>query len=712
MSYGAGYGTTGRTASTSSIYDYPEHLNPFYEDENHKRLRFWHFGNHRSDKPRSERRGSLVSIRDGLRDMWEFKTFRLKKKRSSSLGINKTSESPPPLRRDDPDVHYHTIGSNSSAYRNTINTVGYGSGQSQSTSNTPLFLRNSRYRSSLQTQSKENEIGLHRNDRYRSTIQNGFATYSGNSMVTSTPRSRYGNGTTGRGMTAGVSQSSLKSTNPFDDEEMDDSISLNDSFNGANGTIRSSMARRKKRRAPPPPVRNLANTPVDPSDTALATRLKIEETPPPENPEDVKNLSNLTAEIESFVRTNSDDRVNHVRTEQVLRVEEPTTPSDSNNNHVEQIVVVERKHEVVESVNSTPAAVQERLQLNVDDKKPPPEKENRGNVDIPEPVEQMSRLEELKIDEEPIPATPPPQPSPRAKPTPQPIPQTPPTVEPVDLEDVALPETPIPTRRLNKNRNQVPTNGTELRITESSDSATTSTAEEEENMEFKAAKPINYEFKYKVEPIKTEIDEKINTARLKISESTGDIESLQNSGTERRRSVRDIIESINKSQSLLKVNHESSGTMYSAQSNDSVNRNLRELNDRENEIQRMLHEMESNYGSNAQSQPRKWSLTPPTKKRSSYYDNVPEGDENLDNLDDRNNLLSKSALRSKKSPTKSLGMEQTDDVQFQDCIDWNPLPKPRRSRHFPDTPVNQSTSASGGVLTVIDQNNNGNEKQS
>lgn len=65
-----GYATTERSGSTNSVYDYPEHLNPFYEDENHKRLRFWHFGGHRSDKPKSERRGSLVSIRDGLRDMW------------------------------------------------------------------------------------------------------------------------------------------------------------------------------------------------------------------------------------------------------------------------------------------------------------------------------------------------------------------------------------------------------------------------------------------------------------------------------------------------------------------------------------------------------------------------------------------------------------------------------------------------------------------
>jgi hypothetical protein len=30
-----------RTSSQPSVYNYPEHLNPFYEDEQHKRLRFW-----------------------------------------------------------------------------------------------------------------------------------------------------------------------------------------------------------------------------------------------------------------------------------------------------------------------------------------------------------------------------------------------------------------------------------------------------------------------------------------------------------------------------------------------------------------------------------------------------------------------------------------------------------------------------------------------
>uniref|UniRef100_A0A1Q3FMH7 Uncharacterized protein n=1 Tax=Culex tarsalis TaxID=7177 RepID=A0A1Q3FMH7_CULTA len=678
-SYGAGYATTGRTGSTNSVYDYPEHLNPFYEDENHKRLRFWHFGGHRSDKPKSERRGSLVSIRDGLRDMWEFKTFRVKKKRSSSLGVTKTSESPPPLRRDDAEAHYNTI-SNASAYRATIS-------HTQSNTTTPMFERNTRYRSSLQDQQRENGIGLFRNDRYRSTIQNGFATYGGSggghhTMVTSTPRSRYNAAPVARGMTAGVSQTSLKSTNPFDDEDaLDDSVSLGGL--STNGTIRQSMTRaRKKRRAPPPPPRMVNMSSESTSNTSqLSTRLRIDETPPlEEDPKDVQELTNLTAEIESFVRTTSDDNVN---VSSATNHETSSSSSDANNNRVTNLVIVEEKEEVVTSTTNEGATKpQEVLSVTV------------TSSELPQPVEEISQVEELKIVEEP-----PPLPSPRSKPTPPPVPQTPPLVEELDMENLALPETPIPARRLNKNRNQpVKQNGNGvLRITESSDSVTTTTPEEEQNMDSKAIKPVNYEFEYKVEPIKTEIDAKIGSARLKISESTSDVNIPPNDGTERRRSVRDIIESINKSQSLLKVNQDSTGTLYSAQSSDSVHRNMRELNEREREIARLLREM----GSNLDDEPV--PVSQPTKKRGSYYDNVPEGgDENLDNL------LSKSDLRVKKSPTKSLGIEQGDDAaNFQDCIDWNPLPKPRRSRHFADPAVNQPSNGGAAVLTAaVDRNGN------
>lgn len=55
----------GRTSSQISIYDYPEHLNPFYEDENHKRLRFWKLN---SGSKRSGRSNSFSL--DGLKEMW------------------------------------------------------------------------------------------------------------------------------------------------------------------------------------------------------------------------------------------------------------------------------------------------------------------------------------------------------------------------------------------------------------------------------------------------------------------------------------------------------------------------------------------------------------------------------------------------------------------------------------------------------------------
>lgn len=114
------------------------------------------------------------------------RSFRMKK-RSSALGINMTSESPPPLRRD--ITSYNKEDENKYAsydphFRNTVDT------------NT--FQRNAVYRSSLQNMSNTNDnfLTFNRNNRYRNTMQNGSSSvkngryvYSGS--MTPTPKSRY-----------------------------------------------------------------------------------------------------------------------------------------------------------------------------------------------------------------------------------------------------------------------------------------------------------------------------------------------------------------------------------------------------------------------------------------------------------------------------------------------------------------------------------------
>lgn len=63
--------STGRSSSQISIYDYPEHLNPFHEEDNHKRLRFW-----RMTTPSKNRDGTGGRDRsnsfslNGLKEMW------------------------------------------------------------------------------------------------------------------------------------------------------------------------------------------------------------------------------------------------------------------------------------------------------------------------------------------------------------------------------------------------------------------------------------------------------------------------------------------------------------------------------------------------------------------------------------------------------------------------------------------------------------------
>lgn len=129
----------------------------------------------------------------------------------------------------------------------------------------------------------------------------------------------------------------------------------------------------------------------------------------------------------------------------------------------------------------------------------------------------------------------------------------------------------------------------------------------------------------------------------------------------RRKSVKDIIESINRSQSLLKVDRDSNSlnsVLIQTHSDDSLKRNLNQLEESEKEIKKIIEEMES---------------TPPPDDGKTFneYPLV------LKRLEAQNN-------------------ESDDDVVFRKCTvqtdrdrlmnsrpshEWNPVPKPRRSRN-------------------------------
>ncbi|XP_067621533.1 uncharacterized protein [Eurosta solidaginis] len=280
----------GRSTSQVSIYNYPEHLNPFYEEDQHKRLRFWQL---KKSGDSGSRRNSFSL--GGLKDVWAFKSFRLKKK-SSTLGINKTSESPPPLRRDQ---YYTENGTNLSFpdYRTRYSTPV----------SSESFQRNAVYRSSLQSvaSAKDNaskSLDFNRNNQYRSTIQvmgtksnnnNNF-----NSLKAPVQQSRRS------------SQISMASTNPFDTdddyEENNEDVSLAGDRQLITSTPIKKQMHRKKRRAPPPPVRGPNSSAITLSDCSLDA--SQEPQPLPElRIEECMDIANLTAAIESFVKTTSAD---------------------------------------------------------------------------------------------------------------------------------------------------------------------------------------------------------------------------------------------------------------------------------------------------------------------------------------------------------------------------------------------------------------------
>lgn len=172
-----------------------------------------------------------------------------------------------------------------------------------------------------------------------------------------------------------------------------------------------------------------------------------------------------------------------------------------------------------------------------------------------------------------------------------------------------------------------------------------------------------------------EIDKKPPNSMIQSSDDEVVIErKVPPEPPQRRRSVKDIIASINKCQSLLKINQENGTThkpspQYSSidqipqnvsttnASNESVVRNINELHETEKQINKIVSEME--YNNNI-------AKSNKINNNGNHIDvrHIPIMAERFDDFNN-DELFKKCVVRRDKSE-----------------MDWNPLPKPRRSRNL------------------------------
>lgn len=184
---------------TVSIYDYPEHLNPFHEEDNHNKIRFWSLG-------RKLNRSNSITF-SGIKDLknsWAFRSFLRKGKKGEQASQEKSKSNNSVNGDISPILYRRAIQYSSASTAGTRSTVGSPERYVYGGSVTPLP------RSRFQ-------------ERLRSSSQ-----YDTNSLSAS-PRMA-------RSEISG-SRLSVESTNPFDEDPIP--------------PVRAS--RRKKKRAPPPP---------------------------------------------------------------------------------------------------------------------------------------------------------------------------------------------------------------------------------------------------------------------------------------------------------------------------------------------------------------------------------------------------------------------------------------------------------------------------
>ncbi|XP_055302797.1 muscle M-line assembly protein unc-89 [Sitodiplosis mosellana] len=676
----------GMKASTSqrSVYEYPEHLNPFYEDENHKRLRFWKIG---SNKPN---RSNSFSI-DGLKGLWSFKTFKLKKK-SSTLGVNKTSESPPMLRGDK-----DRYGSQTTFDGRLRHTVDIGLGND--------FQRGAPCRSSLQdlnsTSRYQGENNFIRNNRYRSTMQAGSSTHSNAAIGAVTPvfRSRYNQ----QSISRGSSQLSVNSSNPFDD----DYETISQVGSPERSSIRHSA--RKKRRAPPPPV------------SPNKAELKVEA--------EQVNITNLTAEIESFVRiADTDEEKIESKSEQTDSITLKTDERDNNekteikdeehdkgktsrqspesndfypqlqDEHCEEITIEKIQNLGATDINSnerskrSPVKIliraptdEEPLSVTIDDeyeKTMQPESDEYGSKDTEREIvvvekecvlKESANEESTQIDAE--------------NDDPKEYLETMKVIQ--DTEGATTP-TSSAVEFILENENMADKGDTTLlKITESSDDLTkddTDNSDPNDKQEIESmtkekmtvlerqCEHVNQTFsRYEVRSIPLKLDSP------KIRKKDVGAKKEPPTPPQRRRSVKEIIESINKCQSLLKINQD---LKTEKAEKDKMNTDL---------FQASHSSSSKSFNSKPSFNDRNMndSVEKPYQNKKMFSD-IAEVNNNVKNEDmsniplfvekfnefnnnNPNSIFEKCVLRGKNTDKK---------------VEWNPVPKPRRHRNSTQGSIN------------------------
>lgn len=165
----------------------------------------------------------------------------------------------------------------------------------------------------------------------------------------------------------------------------------------------------------------------------------------------------------------------------------------------------------------------------------------------------------------------------------------------------------------------------------------------------------------------TETTEKFDVRLVPLKdESTDEVEIITSSSSGRPKTVnvKDIIDSINKSQSLLKINYEDHKRRTS---NGSINTRIRELERKETEINEMLNEIDLDQKVNGLCTSK--SDTQIVEEEINEIPVVIRDLESQISREEDSGSLFQKCRPSSHQPNRPLSGDH----------DWNPLPKPKRS---------------------------------